>query len=646
MSNPETKEPDANSYSWNVSRTCRLQKIEITYAVDGDLTATTTTFNGEASYNVELGQDFTAPTASVDVEGASVTYSSSNTAVANVDANTGAVTLVGAGTTTIIASYAGDDTYAPSYASYTITVTKPVPVFESLEALAADETLESGDIVKVSFQDVAIKSIYVSSKNLRQGIYFDIQKGGNDIEIYYNSEEVPETWLAGGTVSGTMQCAWTLYNTTWELAPAKGEWSWSNLTYTAPAGAKEVATIEFESKSNLEVGSTDQYDVTYDGDGELSVASSNESVATVELVNGQVVVTALVAGTTTITVSATETEVYSAASEQYTLTVTPAKVPFSRDVHKALVAEKDGKFYAAYNTFEGSNTYFLVKEVTVSNNKVYGLTDAEAAELAWNVTVDGTSATVRNLDNEYLKLMSSGTKVYLSSNEVILFVAEDGSFHVDEGGRGFAYNVSTPRMSNYIIGTGYPAAVAMEFAAEGEVPTPTTANMKITAAQWGTFWAPFAVEIPAGVKAYTGEMKGDWIKMTEVEGVIPANTGVVVTSENVVDEDLQAVESDAAELQTCYTGNTTGAVMNVEQGAYLLQKQGEQVGWYKVSGEGFTLAPNRCYLDKDLVAGTAAESRTFIGFEPVDGDATGISTIASQAATKADGKYMVKGQIV
>ena len=33
-------------------------------------------------------------------------------------------------------------------------------------------------------------------------------------------------------------------------------------------------------------------------------------------------------------------------------------------------------------------------------------------------------------------------------------------------------------------------------------------------------------------------------------------------------------------------------------------------------------------------------------FEPVDGDATGISTIASQAATKADGKYMVKGQIV
>ena len=157
--------------------------------------------------------------------------------------------------------------------------------------------------------------------------------------------------------------------------------------------------------------------------------------------------------------------------------------------------------------------------------------------------------------------------------------------------------------------------------------------MKITAAQWGTFWAPFAVEIPTGVKAYTGKMEQGWIRMTEVEGVIPANTGVVVTSENVVDVDLQAAESNPEALQTCYTGNNTGAIMNVEQGAYLLQKnfvaeKGEEVvGWYKVDGEGFTLAPNRCYLAK----GKVAESRTFIGFEPVDGDATGISTIASQA---------------
>ncbi len=203
------------------------------------------------------------------------------------------------------------------------------------------------------------------------------------------------------------------------------------------------------------------------------------------------------------------------------------------------------------------------------------------------------------------------------------------------------------RFEGYIDGADYYAnreeGYQWNIVESDYVPTPTTANMKITAAQWGTFWAPFAVEIPEGVKAYTGEMMGDWIKMTEVESVIPAGTGVVVTSEQLVDVDLQAAESNAAALQTCYTGNITGAVMNVEQGSYLLQKQNDVVGWYKVEGDGFTLAPNRCYLRKKAVP-EPNQSRTFFGFAP--DDATGISSIATEAKTKADGKYMVNGQIV
>ncbi|MBO6059272.1 MAG: hypothetical protein J6P67_03910, partial [Bacteroidaceae bacterium] len=69
--------------------------------------------------------------------------------------------------------------------------------------------------------------------------------------------------------------------------------------------------------------------------------------------------------------------------------------------------------------------------------------------------------------------------------------------------------------------------------------------------------------------------------------------------------------------------------------------QNDVVGWYQVQGEGFKLAPYRCYLPNFQ----ANSSRSFIGFEPVD-DATGISSIATEAKTKADGKYMVKGQIV
>ena len=181
-------------------------------------------------------------------------------------------------------------------------------------------------------------------------------------------------------------------------------------------------------------------------------------------------------------------------------------------------------------------------------------------------------------------------------------------------------------------------------------PTPEipTAKMRITDAGWATFYATFAVDIPAGVKAYTGEMQEGWIRMNELtNGYIPANTGVVV--ELVEGEPFEAdleqknPQPNEAAVESCYTGNIYDYNITVETGDYLLQKQNDVVGWYKVEGEGFTLAPNRCYLAKGSVP-EPNQSRTFFGFAP--DDATGISSIATEAKTKADGKYMVNGQIV
>lgn len=57
-----------------------------------------------------------------------VSYSSSDTNVATVDASTGEVTIVGAGTTTITATVTDSDTYIyeTKTASYTLTITSPV----------------------------------------------------------------------------------------------------------------------------------------------------------------------------------------------------------------------------------------------------------------------------------------------------------------------------------------------------------------------------------------------------------------------------------------------------------------------------------------------------------------------------------------
>ena len=83
------------------------------------LTPRNLTFS-ETTATATLGQAFTAPTLSGVTTG--VTYSSSNTAVATVDASTGDVTLVSAGTTTITASAPATTQYEAGDATYTLTV--------------------------------------------------------------------------------------------------------------------------------------------------------------------------------------------------------------------------------------------------------------------------------------------------------------------------------------------------------------------------------------------------------------------------------------------------------------------------------------------------------------------------------------------
>ena len=98
---------------------------EVAFVAPDPRTATTLSFP-EAAYEVTLGETFTAPTLTkspADLEG--VAFSSSNTAVATVDATTGEVTIKAGGVTTITAAFEATDDYIGSSASYVLTVTDP-----------------------------------------------------------------------------------------------------------------------------------------------------------------------------------------------------------------------------------------------------------------------------------------------------------------------------------------------------------------------------------------------------------------------------------------------------------------------------------------------------------------------------------------
>ena len=120
---------------------------------------------------VELtwGDEFTEPTLTIEPEGAeiNVTYSSSNTSVATVDASTGEVTIIGTGTTTITATFDGNETYNNASASYTLTVNAaPIePDADRYELVTDVSTLEAGDKILIAYINGDIKKVMSTTQN-------------------------------------------------------------------------------------------------------------------------------------------------------------------------------------------------------------------------------------------------------------------------------------------------------------------------------------------------------------------------------------------------------------------------------------------------------------------------------------------------
>lgn len=124
---------DASSFTLSASAQVRATKIEVTYTPSSTGTKTKTTLkfadqdDKTFALNATEGTNFTnAATLTPSVEGAKINYSSDNESIATVDENGGVlVTTDKEGKATITAAYAGNDQYAGSTASYTITVKDP-----------------------------------------------------------------------------------------------------------------------------------------------------------------------------------------------------------------------------------------------------------------------------------------------------------------------------------------------------------------------------------------------------------------------------------------------------------------------------------------------------------------------------------------
>ncbi|MBQ9170649.1 MAG: hypothetical protein IJ148_07525 [Bacteroidaceae bacterium] len=180
---------------------------------------------------------------------------------------------------------------------------------------------------------------------------------------------------------------------------------------------------------------------------------------------------------------------------------------------------------------------------------------------------------------------------------------------------------------------GYPVEVHLGYA---------RSSMAVNAeAKYGTFCAPFDVEIPAGVQAYTvvGAEANGLLTLDDALSIIPANTPVVLFAES----GLEAVEYfGIAEEGTPSVGLLTGVYENTPApvGSYVLQNLNDKVGFYQVAeGSQPTIGANRCYLTAPTSPASGVKA-FFLG----EDDATGISYKSFPSGEDLGEAYNLAGQ--
>ncbi len=159
--------------------------------------------------------------------------------------------------------------------------------------------------------------------------------------------------------------------------------------------------------------------------------------------------------------------------------------------------------------------------------------------------------------------------------------------------------------------------------------TPAKHTLHVTGAGYATLFLDFATVIPTGVKAYAvTEVHNGYVSLTQIEGILPANTGVIIeASEKDYDYDFVAASENGSVISdNKLLGTTIDTDIDVE--AYVLGMIDGEVGLYKaqMAGGVFLNNANKAYLPASLVP--AAQGAKALKFR-FDDQTTGINGVAT-----------------
>ena len=379
----------------------------------------------------------------------------------------------------------------------------------------------------------------------------------------------------------------------------------ASASYTITVKAKELLEPEIafeQTYYTVNIGATftapvltnpNQLNVTY--------ASDNDAVATVDENTGALQLVTSAEATVTITATFAGNNDYKAGSASYTIEIVD---PNAGPTYYALVGEYDGKFYAV--NAKGGSTWGAT-EVDAVNGKVLNGTD----DLAWELVKNGNGQGLRNKtktsggDLIYIGYATSGTNLKTSPALVNWTIDKENKTWTNMNGntsgtvRSIIYSDSQKGFKNYAVSNAnqsdYGSFTTAYTFAEGY-------TREVTAGNWGTICLPndVSAEDYAGAKFYMILGKSNsYLVLTEAADL---RAGVAYFFQ--ADEESSkliaaygedsAVEPISAEQNNGLGGSFTGT--EVAEGKYLLSS-----GQIVKCGTGCSIAANRAYIDMDAV---------------------------------------------
>lgn len=606
----------------------KVKKVEY-YEDASNKTATSLSF-AAPSYTISKDQTLQQrPTLKADeqtLSGKTITWSSDNEKVATVDAATGIVTGVGLGKAKITAKFAGDDEYKSSTASYEIIV-KGAPA--------------------LSFPEASY-NIFANDKFAAP----KLTKSPADVVVTYSSSDEKVATVEASTGEVTIVGAGTAKITA--TSQVTDVYEEAQASYDLVV-TKFTPKLSFPQTScTIEMG--DAFAPKLEGlpeDVTPAYTSSKEEVATVDAATGEVKIVGV--GTTTITVTSPNTDIYEEATASYVLTV-------NRATSKEVTID-----FSTFGYTNGQNvTEVSQNGITMTLAKGSGKTDPQWIE---------NGKALRFYDNNTLKIASKNRikKVHF------FFYTTDKS---QESETNPTYDVGDFQF----LGTGKKEGELDLSACNTKEVTLTfsgkvfytkmvvTTDVSVgtisiaTSEGFGTYYNSNSYILPEGLTAFgytKANTDGTLVKTDEFTGgdVVPANAALVVKGN---EGEYECFATDQAATKTLegnlLKGVAKATTVEKTEGfkRYVLTKVNNVLGFYQTQSGNIKVPANRAYLEL-----TEAQAQA-VSFFQLDGETTGIenATATTKEAPKAiytlsgvrlkatttqglpTGAYVVNGKVV